>query len=165
MLRFFFLIEFMGCFCIISDYTFLITVIQVGSGSAWIQNFCLDPDPELGKFKAGSGSGINSFGSTTLVSDPDLKFWPDPDSMNRYRNCKDPKGENYPLFLLPSVPLSSPFLPHFFLLNLPPPSPNGTGVVVNSTCLADLRRWRWCRQPPLGPATGSAVSASLISPL
>ena len=24
-------------------------------------------DPELGKFKAGSGSGINSFGSTTLI--------------------------------------------------------------------------------------------------
>ena len=24
-------------------------------------------DPELGKFKAGSGSGINSFGSTTLL--------------------------------------------------------------------------------------------------
>ena len=32
-----------------------------------VRNFCLDPDPELGKFKAGSGSGINSFGSTTLV--------------------------------------------------------------------------------------------------
>ena len=28
----------------------------------------MDPDPELGKFKAGSGSGINSFGSTTLVT-------------------------------------------------------------------------------------------------
>ena len=27
----------------------------------------MDPDPELGKFKAGSGSGINHFGSTTLV--------------------------------------------------------------------------------------------------
>ena len=26
----------------------------------------LDPDPELGKFEAGSGSGINSFGSNTL---------------------------------------------------------------------------------------------------
>ena len=26
----------------------------------------MDPDPELGKFKAGSGSGINHFGSTTL---------------------------------------------------------------------------------------------------
>ena len=35
--------------------------------TAWIRNFCLDP--ELGKFKAGSGSGsgINCFGSTTLV--------------------------------------------------------------------------------------------------
>ena len=32
----------------------------------WIQirNFCLDPDPELRKFKA--GSGINLSGSTTL---------------------------------------------------------------------------------------------------
>ena len=29
-------------------------------------NFCLDPDPELGKFKAGSGSGINHYGSATL---------------------------------------------------------------------------------------------------
>ena len=46
----------------------LTLLIQVGSGSAWIRNFCLDPDldPELGKFKAGSGSGINSLGSTTL---------------------------------------------------------------------------------------------------
>ena len=26
-----------------------------------------DPDPELGKFEAGSGSGINSFGSNTLT--------------------------------------------------------------------------------------------------
>ena len=31
----------------------------------WIRNFCLDPDPELGKFRA--GSGINHSGSTTLV--------------------------------------------------------------------------------------------------
>ena len=30
-----------------------------------IRNFC--PDPELGKFKVGSGSGINNSGSTTLV--------------------------------------------------------------------------------------------------
>ena len=47
----------------------LTLLIQVGSvsGSAWIRNFCLDPDSELGKFKAGPGSGINSFGSTTLV--------------------------------------------------------------------------------------------------
>ena len=37
----------------------------LGSGSAWIRNFCLDP--ELGKFKAGSGSGINHSGSSTLV--------------------------------------------------------------------------------------------------
>ena len=35
-----------------------------GYGSAWIRNLCLDP--ELGKFKAGSRSGINSFGSATL---------------------------------------------------------------------------------------------------
>ena len=28
---------------------------------------CLDPDPELGKFKAGSRSGINLSGSTTLL--------------------------------------------------------------------------------------------------
>ena len=34
---------------------------------AWIRIFSLDPDQELGKFKAGSGYGINSFGSTTLV--------------------------------------------------------------------------------------------------
>ena len=39
----------------------------VGSGSAWIRNFCLDPDPELGKFRAGSGSGINHSRSTTLL--------------------------------------------------------------------------------------------------
>ena len=39
----------------------------VGSGSAWIRNFCLDTDPELGKFRAGSGSGINQSGSTTLL--------------------------------------------------------------------------------------------------
>ena len=40
----------------------------VGSGSAWIRNFCLDPDldPELGKFK--DGSGINHSGSTTLLN-------------------------------------------------------------------------------------------------
>ena len=46
----------------------LTLIIQVGSGSAWIWNFCLepDPDPELGKFKAGSESGINISGSTTL---------------------------------------------------------------------------------------------------
>ena len=28
--------------------------------------FCLDPDPELGKFEAGSGSVINHSGPTTL---------------------------------------------------------------------------------------------------
>ena len=28
---------------------------------------CLDPDSELGKFKAGSRSGINHSGSTTLL--------------------------------------------------------------------------------------------------
>ena len=38
-----------------------------GSGSAWIQNFCLDPDPELGKFRFGSGTRkINHSGPTTL---------------------------------------------------------------------------------------------------
>ena len=44
-------------------------VIQVasGSGSTWIRNFCLDPDPELGKLKAECKSGINSFGSKTLI--------------------------------------------------------------------------------------------------
>ena len=31
----------------------------------------MDPDPELGKFKAGSRSGINHSGSTTLVVIPD----------------------------------------------------------------------------------------------
>ena len=48
-------------------------LIQAGSGSAWIRNFCLDPDPELGKFKAGSGSGINSLGSTTLEKNTLIK--------------------------------------------------------------------------------------------
>ena len=33
----------------------------------WIRNFCMDPDPDLGKFKAGSGSGINHSGSATLL--------------------------------------------------------------------------------------------------
>ena len=63
----------------------------VGSGSAWIRNFCLDPDPELGKFRAGSGSGINHFGSTTqektlrvfeklfLKLDGTVLLWPDPE--------------------------------------------------------------------------------------
>ena len=32
-----------------------------------IRNFCLDPDSELGNFKAGSGSGINHSGSATLL--------------------------------------------------------------------------------------------------
>ena len=32
-------------------------------------NFCLDSDPELGKFRAVSGSVINHFESTTLI------FW------------------------------------------------------------------------------------------
>ena len=40
-----------------------------GSGSAWIRNICLDPDPELGKFKAGSGSRINHSGSTNTVNE------------------------------------------------------------------------------------------------
>ena len=39
----------------------------MGSGFAWIRNFCLDPDPELGKLKTGSGFGINHSGSTTLL--------------------------------------------------------------------------------------------------
>ena len=43
---------------------------------AWIRirNFCLDPDPELGKFKAGSGSGINHSGSTTLLATPHVNM-------------------------------------------------------------------------------------------
>ena len=41
--RFFFLIEFKVVF-IISKYN---QIIWVGSGSAWIRNFCLIPDPEL----------------------------------------------------------------------------------------------------------------------
>ena len=48
---------------------FLVQWKLPGRNIGWIRirNFCLDPDPELGKFKAGSGSGINHFGSTTLV--------------------------------------------------------------------------------------------------
>ena len=40
----------------------------VGSGSSLIRNFSLEPDPDqaLGKFEAGSGTGINRFGSNTL---------------------------------------------------------------------------------------------------
>ena len=41
---------------------------MVGSGSAWIRNFWLDPDAELGKFRAGPGSRINHSGSTTLLN-------------------------------------------------------------------------------------------------
>ena len=41
---------------------------MVGSGSAWIQNFWLDPDAELGKFRAGPGSGINYSEFTTLLN-------------------------------------------------------------------------------------------------
>ena len=44
-----------------------IILLESGSWSAWIRNFGLDPNPELGKFKAGSGSGINHYGSTTLL--------------------------------------------------------------------------------------------------
>ena len=45
------------------ENTFLFKFFQCcGSGSAWIRNFCLDP--ELGKFKA--ESGINNSGSATL---------------------------------------------------------------------------------------------------
>ena len=32
----------------------------------WIR-IHMDPDPELGKFRAGSGFEINHFGSTTLI--------------------------------------------------------------------------------------------------
>ena len=39
----------------------------INIGLIWIRNFCLDLDPELGKFKAGSGSGINHSGSPTLI--------------------------------------------------------------------------------------------------
>ena len=49
----------------ISKYTY-ITRVGPESGSAWIRNFCLDP--ELGKFIAGHVSGINYSGSTTLNS-------------------------------------------------------------------------------------------------
>ena len=52
------MIEFKVVLFTISKYT-LITWVGSESGSAWIQNFCLDPDPEFGKFRAGSGSGIN----------------------------------------------------------------------------------------------------------
>ena len=63
--RFFFLIEFKGFFRIISDYTYLINI-------GWIR-FRIVPDPELGKFKAGSGSGINHSGSTTLVKSKNIQ--------------------------------------------------------------------------------------------
>ena len=55
---FFFLIEFKGCFCIILKYRYRY-LINIG----WIR---IRMDPELWKFKAGSGSGINHSGSTTL---------------------------------------------------------------------------------------------------
>ena len=47
-------------------YYFNIYFINIG----WIRirNFCLDP--ELGKFKTGSGSGINNSGFTTLQKTP-----------------------------------------------------------------------------------------------
>ena len=54
------------CFYFIFKYRVLIK-IWLGSGSAWIWNFCLDQDPELGKFKVRSGSGINHSGSPTLL--------------------------------------------------------------------------------------------------
>ena len=47
---------------------------MVGSGSAWIRNFWLDLDAELGKFRAGPGSGINHSGSTTLLNPLVLHF-------------------------------------------------------------------------------------------
>ena len=61
--RFFFLIEFK----VFILFDFQIYIIWVGSGSAWIRNFCRDP--ELGFFKVGSGSGtgINHSGSATLI--------------------------------------------------------------------------------------------------
>ena len=40
----------------------ILKITWVGSGSAWIRNFC--PDPEIRQFRA--GSGINHSGSTTL---------------------------------------------------------------------------------------------------
>ena len=55
------MIEFKECFCIISDFTYR---YLINMGWIPIRNFCLDSD--LGKFKTGSGSLINSFGSTTL---------------------------------------------------------------------------------------------------
>ena len=53
----------------ISYYTYLINI-------GWIR-IRIRMDPELGKFKVGSGSGINHFGSTTtlLKSDPEIKFF------------------------------------------------------------------------------------------
>ena len=60
--KIFFLIEF-KVFNIISKYTWL---IWVGSIFAWNRNFCLDLD--LGKLKAGSGSGKNHSRSATLVN-------------------------------------------------------------------------------------------------
>ena len=46
-----------GCFCIISDYTYLVNI-------GWI---LIRMDPELEKIKAGSGPGINHSGSTLLM--------------------------------------------------------------------------------------------------
>ena len=48
-------------------------------GCIRIRNFCLDPDldpdPELGKFRAGSGSGINHSGPTALVQRDRIFFY------------------------------------------------------------------------------------------
>ena len=40
-----------------------------------IRNFCVDPDPELGKLKAGSGFGINHSGSKRLFMQILFKFF------------------------------------------------------------------------------------------
>ena len=53
------MIEFMVVLFTISENTY---ITWVRSGSAWIRNFSLDP--ELRKLRAGSGSGINNYGST-----------------------------------------------------------------------------------------------------
>ena len=59
--RFFFMIDFKVVFL---QFPNILKITWVGSGSAWIRNFC--PDPEIRKFRA--GSGINHSGSTTLFN-------------------------------------------------------------------------------------------------
>ena len=56
------MIEFKVVLFTISIFT---KMTRVESVSTWIRHFCLDP--ELRKFSAGSGSGINHSGTTTLL--------------------------------------------------------------------------------------------------